>query len=314
MTRYATKVTGHWERYTTHMGDPLLRWSKTNVPQRHRDVVFYPFAGPDLSTVIRVFPRANRYVLVALQQGGRPPDLEAMPDLKLKEVLRLFESGLEQFSKRGFFLTKEMNEQFERGTTVAGITGIIAAFAELDGFDIEGIEPVRVNAKTGLVEPYVAGRGRPRWASVRFTLRSRGDGRAVTVDYLRINLYDEYLRKGPGHAKLIERLAGYPTFLKAASHLMDQPGFVDIRDALLERAPLIVQDESGVPFSMLDERFDVTLYGRFEIVSLPFRDSVNYQALREAYQTRPTGGPVAFPIGYHKPQGSCLMIAKRKGR
>lgn len=310
---YNRRVKGHWARYVEKIGDPLRAWAQANVPQVEGGVVFYPFGGPDFATVYRVFPKAERYVLVALQRAGRPPTLDKTADWRLKDVLRLFDSGLKQFSKRGFFLTKEMNRLFDWGNTVEGMTGVIAAFVELEGFDILKIEPVRVNPETGFVETHPGGEAqRKNWISVRFYLQSRADKRTVIVDYLRVNLYDEYLRKIDGQVKFVERMSIYPTFLKAASHLMQQDGFVSIRDSILAHAPLVVQDESGLPFTAMDERFDVALFGKFTSVNTLFRGDVKWKDLRTAFQKRTVAGPVDFAIGYRKPAGPCLMVAKRK--
>jgi hypothetical protein len=315
MSWYARRMAKHWAHYEEKIGTPLKTWAKANVPEIDGGVVFYPFGGPDLATVYRVFPKADRYVLVALQRAGRTPALREASDRKLKEVLKLFDTGLKQFSLRGFFLTKEMNRLFDWGHTVEGMTGVIAVFAELEGFDILKIEPVRVHPETGFVEAHPGGgTHRKHWVSVRFFLQERESQRTVIVDYLRVNLYDEYLRKIVGQVKFIERMSIYPSFLKAASHLMQQDGFHDIRDALLENSPLIVQDESGLGFPALDEAFDVKLFGKFTTMNKLFRKDVEWKALRAAYAKREVAGPVDFTIGYQKPAGSCLMVATRKAR
>jgi hypothetical protein len=313
MSWYADRIGKHWARYEEKIGTPLKTWASEHVPEVDGGVVFYPFGGPDLATVYRMFPKADRYVLVALQRAGRPPAIREASDRKLKEVLQLFDTGLEQFAVRGFFLTKEMNRLFDWGHTVEGMTGVIAAFAELEGFDILKIEPVRVHPETGFVEVHPGdGSHRKHWISVRFYLQQREGKRSVIVDYLRVNLYDEYLRKIVGQVKFIERMSLYPSFLKAASHLMQQDGFHDIRDALLKNSPLIVQDESGLGFPALDKAFDVKLYGKFTTANKLFRADVEWRSLRVAYAKRKVEGPVDFTIGYRKPAGSCLMVATRK--
>jgi hypothetical protein len=206
-----------------------------------------------------------------------------------------------------------MNRLFDWDHTVEGMTGVIAAFAELEGFDILKIQPIRVHPETGFVEAHPGdGTRRYHWVSARFYLQRRADQRMVIVDYVRVNLYDEYLRKIVGQVKFIERMSIYPSFLKAASHLMQQDGFHDIRDALLENSPLIVQDESGLGFSALDKAFDVKLFGKFTTVNKVFRANVEGGALRAAFANREIAGPVDFTIGYRKPAGSCLMVATRK--
>lgn len=303
----------HWSKYEKHIGKPLRAWAAEHVPEVNGGVIFYPFGGPDFTTVYRVFPRADRYVLIALQRGGRAPRLDEASDTRLGQVLRLFEQGIKEFAQRGFFLTKEMNRLFDWDTTVEGMTGIIAAFAELEGFDILKVEPIQVNPTSGFVEAHPGGGNQGKhWASVRLFLQSRAERRTVIIDYIRMNLYDEYLRKIPGQVKLIERMALYPTFVKAASHLMQQDGFATIRESLLEYATLIVQDESGLPFTALSEKFHVELFGRFTLTNKLFRGVKGWRELAAAFKDPEPKVTIDFPIGYRKPAGSCLMVAKRR--
>lgn len=313
LTWYGRRMKQHWDQYEKTIGTPLRTWAKKHVPEVHSGVIFYPFGGPDFATVYRVFPHADRYVLIALQRGGRAPRLDKASDNRLKQVLRLFEQGIKEFAQRGFFLTKEMNRLFDWDTTVEGMTGVIAAFAELEGFNILKVDPIRVNPVSGFVETHPGDRAHMKhWASVRLYLQSRAEQRTVIIDYIRMNLYDEYLRKIPGQVKLIERMSLYPTFLKAASHLMQQDGFATIRESLLEYATLIVQDESGLPFTALSEQFDVELFGRFTLTNKLFRGVKGWRELALAFKNPEPTVTVDFPIGYRKPAGSCLMVAKRK--
>ena len=313
MTWYGRQMKRHWAKFEARIGEPLNRWARAHVPEVKGGVVFYPFGGPDFVTVHRVFPKADRYVLIALQKGGRVPRLHEATDYRLGQVLRLFEEGIKEFAQRGFFLTKEMNRLFDWDTTVEGMTGIIAAFAELEGFDILKVEPIRVHPETVFVETHPGDHShRKRWGSVRLYLQSRAEGRTVIIDYIRMNLYDEYLRKIPGQVRLVERMALYPTFLKAASHLLQQDGFASVREALLDNATLVVQDESGLGYTDLLKHFDVKLFGRFTLTNKLFRGVKGWRELAKAFKDQPPALTVDFPIGYKKPAGSCLMVAKRK--
>ncbi len=310
---YGRQLKKHWAKYEERIGVPLRTWATAHVPKVDGGVVFYPFGGPDFTTVYRVFPRADRYVLIALQRAGRAPRLYEATDHRLGQVLRLFEGGLKEFAQRGFFLTKEMNRLFDWDTTVEGMTGVIAAFAELEGFDILKVDPIQVNPQSGFVETHPGDHAqRKNWNSVRLYLQNRGDRRTVIIDYLRMNLYDEYLRKIPGQVKMIERMSLYPTFLKAASHLLQQDGFATVRESLLEYANLVVQDESGLPYTRLTEKFEVELFGRFTLTNKLFRGVKGWRELAQAFKEKPPKVGVDFPIGYRKPVGSCLMVATRK--
>ena len=87
--------------------------------------------------------------------------------------------------------------------------------------------------------------------------------RSVVVDYVRLNLSDRQLAEVPGFLRWLESVAGNPTLLKAASHLLQEADFTILRDLILRKATVVVQDESGLDYAALDRDFDLRLYGRF---------------------------------------------------
>jgi hypothetical protein len=146
---------------------------------------------------------------------------------------------------------------------------------------------------------------------VRLTLRK--GSRTSIVDYVRMDLSDGWLGQATQQTERerewIRRMAANPTLLKAASHLPQEPGFSILRTALLENAPVIVQDESGIEYGALAGAFTVRLYGKFTRVNPSFPGHLQ-SSLTKAYQ----GGsakPLPFPLGYEKSAGSALQVAVR---
>ncbi|RYE85103.1 MAG: hypothetical protein EOO75_17325 [Myxococcales bacterium] len=235
-------VSESFARFEERNGQAMLRWSAEQLRPADGATVFYPFAGPDLVTARRFYPAAARYVLLALQDGGPPPALDALPDDDLDATLDLYERVFDAFARRGFFVTAQMGAGYRTPRAARGVTGVLLAFAEREGLAVEAIEPVRIGPRG--VEALDAGRRLPEaWSSVRLHLR-RGDGAAVVVDYLRVDLSDAGLGADPDALGLVSTLARGPTVLKAASHLLQQRGFTRLRDLVLAGAPQLVQDET----------------------------------------------------------------------
>lgn len=303
---YSKKTAKNWDSYNTKIGAPIEKWARKKLPTHKGETVFYPFAGPDFTTVHRLYPDADRYVLIALQTAGHMPDLANMSDKRLKAVFGLFRDGIGNFAIRGFFHTRKMHEQFEKSPVVEGITGVMLAFAVREGYSVTSVMPIQVSAagEVEVLDP--ASPGRNVWDSVRFELDK--DGHKVILDYLQLDLSDGNLKKNKPHRDFIRKVSGNRVVLKAASHLMQQQGFATIRDALLERATSIWQDETGLPYTPLAEHFEVDLYGDFSHVNTLF-DQEPQRALKRAYETRDDVQNLPFQVGYRKEAGSCLQVA-----
>jgi hypothetical protein len=98
--------------------------------------------------------------------------------------------------------------------------------------------------------------------------------------------------------------------LKAASHLPQHPLFKKVSAAILENAPSIVQDETGIGYLALNEVYDTVLYGDFKRAYKVF---ANYNRdLAKAYEARNDEKPLPFRVGYFKGGTYALIVAKRK--
>ena len=108
----------------------------------------------------------------------------------------------------------------------------------------------------------------------------------------------------------IERMAANRTVLKAASHLLQDARFRIVRDALLARAPSIVQDETGIEYTRLAQAFDVKLYGRFSKPH-PLFNQESQRALAQAYKVAGEVKPLPFRVSYQRQPEANLQVAVR---
>lgn len=174
------------------------------------------------------------------------------------------------------------------------------------------VEPITVDANGEVADHPGDREAAKTWNSVRLHLQRRDDGQKITLDYLRLNLSDWSLRKQESERRFVELMAGHRTLLKAASHLLQQKhGFSTIRDALLDNAPSILQDETGLPYAKLSDGHQVRLFGEYDEPHVLF-DADPQQPLAQAYadQADAVEG-LPFRIGYRKSAGSCLQYAVR---
>ena len=309
LREYARAASERWKIYERRIGTPMLKWAQTELTPARGATVFYPFSGPDFATVQRLYPDAGRYVLIAMQRAENVPALGEASAAELSAFLGRFSEAWKQFAQIGFFRTLDLDEEAKQPGLRAGVTAPLVAFAVRSGYTVLSVEPVRVNATGTELEPHPGARGeRGTWNSVRMVLTA--DGRRVTVDYVRMNLADASLGAHPEQRAWIERMAANRTVLKAASHLLQSPRFAIVRDALLERAPSIIQDETGIEYGALTKAFNVKLYGRFSKPHTLFNKEAQ-RALAEAYQSQPDVKPLTFRVSYQRQPEANLQVATR---
>jgi hypothetical protein len=306
---YSKEVSSYWAEYERKLGKPMRAWACRELEETGGGTVFYPFSGPDLPTVVQLFPDASRYVLVSMQKGEAPPQFESYSRAELEDYLGVFRRNWKFYGALGFFRTEDLDADAKAIGRPIGVTAPLMAFAARLGYEIESIEPMVLEFRSNRLIPRDPAKDIDNtWDSVRMKLAK--DGREVTVDYVRLNLSDGQLTAVPGFLRWLETVSRNPTLLKAASHLLQEPDFTIVRDLILRNATVVVQDETGIDYAALDRDFDVRLYGRFTRPNSSFPS--HYQAsLAQAYRKSPAK-PLPFRVGYEKDAGTGLQIAVRE--
>ena len=258
----AKEGASYWTEYETRIGRPMRRWSCQELGRVEGGTVFYPFSGPDLPTPVQLFPEADRYVLVSMQKAEPPPPLDTMSPKELESYAADFRKAWKLYGALGFFRTEDLETIENSPGPGIGVTGALMVFAVRLGFEVESVEPIKLDAGVNDVVPRNGDAPSDEtWDSVRLTLRK--GGRQVLVDYVRLDLRDGWVGKLRGAHGWIDRMSANPTLLKAASHLPEDPEFKIVRNSILWNAPLIVQDETGIDYGALTGDFSVRLYGKF---------------------------------------------------
>ena len=296
-------IQANWEGYSAKMGKPMMNWSSSEV-QTNAKHVFYPFSGPDFTTLHQIYPQADHYVMIAQQRGERLVNLSQLTPTAASQTIEVLSSAWKSFGVDGFFVTEYLFKYISTNKVKIGATTLIASFARLHDFSIQKIVPISID-QDGSVKELAEDQS---WDSVRFYLVK--NDKPVTLDYVRIDLSNDGMKTNPQHLAFFRESAKAPILLKAASHLPQNLGFTMIRDEMLTQAPLIVQDETGLDYRPLNEKFNTVLYGKFVIAHKEFT-SYNTD-LAKAYKVRNDGKELPFRVGYYKDGNYALIVANRK--
>ncbi len=305
--QYVTAVNEGWQAFMQNLGLPLYWWASRAVPRDAGQTVFYPFSGPDLPSVLAIYPAASHFIMVSDQYATRYFDPFALNEPEQSRVIQVLGEAWTRFGRLGFFLTQDLNKGGGQKYHLSP-SMILMAFAVRLGYEVRSVRPTCLDPADLSILPLDAKDA--RWGSVRLELRK--DGRDIVVDYLQQDLSDRGLAKRPEAKELIESFTKGPVLLKAASHLPQKPGFSILSNAILTNSPLVVQDETGLEYDAMANHFNVQLYGVYVGAYRLFKEATN-PSLVKAYKERAQEvSPLAFRLGYEKEAGSAIQVGTRK--
>ena len=100
------------------------------------------------------------------------------------------------------------------------------------------------------------------------------------------------------------------SFLKSATYLMHKSYFSIIRNTVLNKSVMVLQDDSGISYKFYDKaKWEISLFGTYTAPISMFKE--HYEAdLFEAYKK--VSKPINFRYGYN--QKSNLLLARKNNR
>jgi hypothetical protein len=317
--------TDAWKEHSAHM---KAAWARMNEKQvstmtAWRDgavsrtcpagkTLLYPFSGPDFFNAYWLFPDCETYVMFGLEHIGEVPDLERMNEVQFARMLADVRSATTDFFSRNYFITENMSRQL-RTAQLRGVIPLFMIPMALSGVDILRIRPFEFPAtmRTVSVAP-----GRPMRNLKGITIEFRSPGSPVTrrVNYFTVDVTDKGLAHYPEFMTYIRSLGTTTTFIKSASYLLHSNEFRQIRTALLDQSGFIVQDDSGLPYPMLEARgWKMNLHGRYGVPIPPFQGAFQ-PSLDKAYKVQ-NSAPLPFTFGYQfhdaRDERSNVMVGQR---
>lgn len=289
--------------YQQKFQSKMLDWSAQNLANASYQTAFYPFSGPDVVTVMSLYPKASYYVMVA-DQIPEYGSIER-PE-KMAETSKQFECRmLARFARSGFYLTNDLNGK--NGPRPRFIKLLIYNIA-FSGSKILDVKALKIT-QDGLILPIEKDEAQPR--GVRFSLETK-DGRKVLLDYLQADLSDSGLEKNPELTTAFARKGSQVVLIKSASHLLQKPYFSKMSEVLLQNAQWVTQDETGLSIGPLSETFNLELYGKFIAPNRIWAQNPASKELAKYFSKNKSKEDLPFVLGYEKVGGSVLMVGQRK--
>lgn len=306
-----------WNSLSKRISKPIANWvisSKLEIENEPKTLV-YPFAGGDFYYSHMFFPKQDTVIMVGLEPVGYLFDIDTANPVKLEKYLTNLEHSLYYPHKLGFFRTFSMEVDFTKGYLNGTIHTCLYYMAKF-GYKIEYIKAFDINEAGNTLREVELGTKPHKRAGIKIGFKAKdGSGNVKELIYISGDLSDKGLTNGNKNTGLYNFLNSRKqivSFYKAASYLMHKSDFLKIRGLMTRNSKRILQDDSGVPYSVLKSTgFQVTVLGEYTRTIQLFWSRVQKDMKAEYATKKPAKLP--FNIGYNAEFNECnLQSAVKK--
>jgi hypothetical protein len=305
MEKLFARIEPRFAAMSSWSGQELVRLPASEAP------VFFPFGGPDLFSVLSLFPDASSYILVGLQAPGRLPMPEDTAHDALEGDLERLRKPFESLADAGYFARSEIDQELSGGH-FDGLLPILLIALARSGQVPEAVQYLRLESSSGQLvglEPSATTAG-----AVRILFRPAvGRGKIRSVFYYAQNLSNDAVFPDAAFSRMIEKLGTLNVVVKLGEYLLHGASFSNLRRLILDRSQVVLQDDSGVPLRFFtSDRWKVELYGHYEGVPAAYKEWLQPD-LAAAFRRKGEVRSLTYAAGYATtPNGGCLILASRK--
>lgn len=283
---------------------------KAQVPPNVSKTIVYPFGGADLVTLLTIFPKAETFTSISLESSGDPRGFQHLSDQGLATELEFLHAKQIQQLSFAHSKTTNLSRLSRAAMTAEQVFSLIALgihgyeVVDLRFFHLEDDGSMRYLTQQELdsaLENLRPGsrayrkRSRELFANMELTFQYISMGPAGPLKryrHIKANLVNSAVRKNKALQAYIRAQGRIASLFKAASFLIPQKSFSEIRDLILAQADWMVSDSTGVlPDQARKHGFTIEAFGRYKGAYLdigewtnstfvPFWASRKYQALK----------------------------------
>ena len=315
ITAHKQSFAAAWKKLDTRQLDLVKAFGNSEVvPNVGNAPLFYPFSGPDFLYANALFPNASSYVLTGLEPVGAVPLIEQFKADELNASLADLRKSLHAILSFSFFKTIDMKVDFKR-SRFQGVVPVLMTFAAKSGYDVTNVSFFVLHTDGSKCLTDAANLAKVPAGDipgVTLTLKKIDSTATTSVTYLSSDIGDGGIVKTPQYEALVRALKPGATFIKSASFLMHKSYFSKIRSLILEVSPIVLEDDSGIPYKNFDlNLWQPRFYGAY-FQPIPLFANFNQPNLSAAYK-QIGSTPLAFAIGYRSSKtNSSLLLMTRK--
>jgi len=312
-----------WSSYQKRNLSKIHIFQKQYLSRIQGDVVFYPFSGPDILNALAFFPGAGTFIMVGMEPPGGFVDVVKLGAGNSAQGLTGLRESVRQILGHNFFHTKIMKRNV--GTTaLTSVASIMQFFIVRSGFHVASVRNITFSPEGDIIAD-TANKNTSAAKSkgsvtlypqaVEIVFHKQGSAEMKKVIYVKADMADSSFHRYRGFIRYLLARSDYITILKAASYLMFRRQFDDVRNIILNKSQVVVQDSSGIPYHFFkDGRWDITFFGTYvrPIPLFAVRHQSNLAGDMAKGRNRQR---LPFYYGYTSTRstGAHLIIATRKG-
>jgi hypothetical protein len=296
-----------WEKVVTEKILPIQEWTEDSpLAKLDSGVLFYPFAGADFLYSNCFFPKSNRIVMVGLEPiGSISEKLEFNNDFY--EYMKHIKSSLYTSNRSGYFMTINMGRDL-RQSDLNGVLPLLLFYARRQSFLISSIQYVTIDENGNKIPAAYSDA-----SGVVIKLTDQDKRTLKTIEYYRTDLSDDEFKPGSRYHTYFSELSNKNVFLKAASYLLHRSTFSNIRNVILDKTNILLQDDSGIPFNYVaTSDWNLSLYGKYTRPIGLFSSRIQSD-LREEFQKREFQ-KLPFRIGYNISHNEPHLILAQRNK
>ncbi|OQX97365.1 MAG: hypothetical protein B6I20_12775 [Bacteroidetes bacterium 4572_117] len=309
---YTQAINDSWNQITAKNLEEINKWNNLYFSSGIKDssTLFYPFSGPDFLYADAFFPNADSYFLVGLENPGKLPNIAKMGNKKRAAYLHKLLHSLRYINEAGYFTTKQMMTDFA-DSNLNGIIHLLLFYISKTGHTLTEISSVVVDDYGKIKEKknFQVEDKNPNGIKISFFKESSEE--IKTLYYFPFDLSDENLKDNIGFLMFLSSLGQKNTFLKSASYILHDDDFRLVRELILKQSKYILQDDSGIPYSILkNSGYNVELFGNYsrtiKIFAKNFQPDLQKDLLKKA------SGQLYFKLGYNSWENEMVLLLAKK--
>jgi hypothetical protein len=301
---YSNETKAAWDKFKK-VSNQAEAWRAKEVPQAGEQfqTLFYPFGGPDFLFANIFFPNAHNYIMIGLESPGSVPQFDASNKKNLKTILGMYKVAIEDVIQLSFFRTNDMKVELTN-KAIDGTAPIIMLFLARSGKQIVDVQPMTLDSVGKLT--YCDNKIKHNAIGIKF--HNQGDTTIRNVYYLSTNLADPALKANKPFTKFLQNIDNNSmSFVKSATYLMHKSYFSTVRNTVLNKSVLLLQDDSGIAYKFFGKgKWNISLYGTYEKPINLFKDFYEPD-LFEAFKK--DAKPLNFRLGYN--EKSALIVVRK---
>jgi hypothetical protein len=299
------ELDNEWNYVDSNKISNIEDWvSKSNYLPKDSVTLFYPFAGGDALYSNSFFPTSKKTIMIGLEPVGSVGK-ELRADSSCLNYIKKIKKALYTSNRSGYFMTISMNAELHQ-SDLNGTLPLLLFYARRQGFMISKIEYFKLDSlgKEIVSEPQGS-------LGVNITVCNPDQTHKKIIQYISTDISNGGMKKNPGLKNYIQAIEGKCAFLKAASYLLHQDGFSEMRNLLLTNTKTLLQDDSGIPYRFIsDSTWNVKLFGRYTKPIGLFAGRIQPD-LKKAFASS-TPAELPFRIGYNISHNEPHLILSQK--